>query len=120
MKAVLLLPTKNDGKSRHCFRTLSLRYAQLLNITINSTVISTLFRHSRLRENDDGVWGNNVVRVNLKKVEHGVKSRGFDMKSTHMTDLDKLHNLMAILTIAVCSAYRTGSWRIDQGGTDQS
>ena len=30
---------------------------------------------SRLRGNDDGVWGNNVVRVNLKKVEHGTAVR---------------------------------------------
>ena len=36
------------------------------------------------------------------------------LESTHMTDLDKLHNLTGILTIAMCWAYRTGSWRIDQ------
>ena len=50
-----------------------LRYAQLLNIIINSTVIPTLFRHSREGGNDGREWGNNVVRVNLKKVEHGVR-----------------------------------------------
>ena len=37
------------------------------------------------------------------------------MESTHMTDLNKLHTLLKTLRIAAFRAYRTGSWRIDQG-----
>ena len=54
-------------------------------------------------------------RWEIETLFQNLKSRGFDMESTHMTDLDKLDRLMGVLTIAVCWAYRTGSWRIDQG-----
>lgn len=54
-------------------------------------------------------------RWEIETLFQNLKSRGFDMESTHMTDLDKLHNLMGIVTIAACWAYRSGSWRIDEG-----
>ena len=43
-----------------------------------------------------------------------LKSRGFDMESTHMNDLNKLARLMGVLTITACWAYRTGVWCIDE------
>lgn len=41
------------------------------------------------------------------------KSRGFNLEDTHLTDSEKLSRLFALLTIALCWAYRTGQWLSD-------
>jgi hypothetical protein len=39
-----------------------------------------------------------------------LKSRGFGLEDTHMTDPGKLATLMSVLVIAFCLAYKTGLW----------
>lgn len=41
------------------------------------------------------------------------KSRGFNLEDTHLTDSERLSRLFALLTIALCWAYRTGQWLSD-------
>ncbi len=55
-------------------------------------------------------WGIEVLFGNLK-------SRGFDMESTHMTNLDRMDKLMGLLTIAVVWCLLVGHWR--HGDADQ-
>jgi hypothetical protein len=38
------------------------------------------------------------------------KSRGFNLEDTHLVDSERLSRLLALLTIALCWAYRTGEW----------
>jgi len=38
------------------------------------------------------------------------KSRGFNLEDTHLIDSERLSRLFALLTIALCWAYRTGQW----------
>ena len=38
------------------------------------------------------------------------KSRGFNLEDTHLQDSERLSRLLALLTIALCWAYRTGQW----------
>ena len=38
------------------------------------------------------------------------KSRGFNLEDTHLIDSERLRRLFALLTIALCWAYRTGQW----------
>ena len=38
------------------------------------------------------------------------KSRGFNLEDTHLQDSERLSRLFALLTIALCWAYRTGQW----------
>jgi len=38
------------------------------------------------------------------------KSRGFNLEDTHLLDSERLSRLFALLTIALCWAYRTGEW----------
>lgn len=40
-----------------------------------------------------------------------LKGRGFNFEDTHMTELQKIKKLMALLTIAFCWAHKTGEWR---------
>lgn len=42
------------------------------------------------------------------------KSRGFNLEDTHLTDSERLSRLFALLTIALCWAYRTGQWLTKQ------
>lgn len=42
------------------------------------------------------------------------KSRGFNLEDTHLTDSERLSRLFALLTIALCWAYRTGQWLSEQ------
>ncbi|NEP67496.1 MULTISPECIES: IS4 family transposase [Moorena] len=38
------------------------------------------------------------------------KSRGFNLEDTHLLDSERLSRLVALLTIALCWAFRTGQW----------
>jgi hypothetical protein len=38
------------------------------------------------------------------------KTRGFCLESTHFTDSERLSKLLALLTLALCWAFRTGQW----------
>lgn len=39
-----------------------------------------------------------------------LKTRGFCLESTHLKDLERLSRMIALLTIALCWAFRTGQW----------
>ena len=39
-----------------------------------------------------------------------LKQRGFCLESTHFIDAERLSKLLAVLTLALCWAYRTGEW----------
>ncbi len=38
------------------------------------------------------------------------KTRGFNLEDTHIQDSERLSKLFALLTIALCWAYKTGKW----------
>jgi hypothetical protein len=38
------------------------------------------------------------------------KSRGFNLEDTHLKDMERLSKLIALLTLAMCWALRTGEW----------
>ena len=40
-----------------------------------------------------------------------LKSRGFELETTHVTDPEKLKKLMAVLAIAVLWSLRVGEWK---------
>lgn len=42
------------------------------------------------------------------------KSRGFNLEDTHLQDSERLSRLVALLTIALCWAHRTGIWLSQQ------
>ncbi len=42
------------------------------------------------------------------------KTRGFCLESTHLCDPERLSRLIALLTIALCWAFRTGEWLAEQ------
>lgn len=39
-----------------------------------------------------------------------LKTRGFCLEATHVTDKDRLRKLVALMALAFCWAYRTGQW----------
>jgi hypothetical protein len=43
-----------------------------------------------------------------------LKTRGFCLESTHLQDPERLSRLLALLTIALCWAFRTGEWLAQQ------
>ncbi len=54
-----------------------------------------------------------ALRWNIETLFGCLKSRGFNLEDTHMTDLDRLEKLMGLLTIAFCWALLTGEWRLE-------
>lgn len=44
-----------------------------------------------------------------------LKTRGFNLEDTHLTDHDKIDRMLSVLTIAYCWAYKTGVWRCEMG-----
>ncbi len=38
------------------------------------------------------------------------KSRGFRLESTHLSEPERLSRMIALLTIGLCWAFRTGEW----------
>jgi hypothetical protein len=43
-----------------------------------------------------------------------LKTRGFCLESTHLKDPERLSRMIALLTIALCWAFRTGEWLAEQ------
>jgi hypothetical protein len=43
-----------------------------------------------------------------------LKTRGFCLESTHLKDPERLSRMIALLTIALCWAFRTGQWLAEQ------
>jgi hypothetical protein len=43
-----------------------------------------------------------------------LKSRGFCLEATHLKDSERLSRMIALLTIALCWAFRTGEWLAQQ------
>ena len=79
-------------------------YIGALRLQDNSllTIISPVYCHNLI---DDYAqrWGIETL--------FGIfKSRGFNLEDTHLTDSERLSRLFALLTIALCWAYRTGHW----------
>ncbi|MDP0561980.1 MAG: hypothetical protein QS721_06500 [Candidatus Endonucleobacter sp. (ex Gigantidas childressi)] len=49
-------------------------------------------------------------RRSIKTMFGDLKSRGFDLESTHMTNLDRMEKLMGLLTISVVWCLLVGRW----------
>jgi hypothetical protein len=79
-------------------------YVGALRLPDNSllTIIAPSFEHTII---DDYAqrWGIETL--------FGIfKSRGFNLEDTHLIDSERLSRLFALLTFALCWAYRTGQW----------
>lgn len=53
-------------------------------------------------------------RWNIETLFGCLKRRGFCLESTHLCDAERLSKLLAVLTLALCWAYRTGDWLTQQ------
>jgi hypothetical protein len=49
-------------------------------------------------------------RWTIEQLFQNLKSRGFNLEATHVTDLKRLHTLMGVLTLAYAWCYGTGEW----------
>jgi hypothetical protein len=47
-----------------------------------------------------------------------LKTRGFCLESTHLKDPDRLSRMIALLTIALCWAFKTGEWVVEHEGIE--
>jgi len=56
------------------------------------------------------VIGDYAQRWGIETLFGIFKSRGFNLEDTHLVDSERLSRLFALLTIALCWAYRTGEW----------
>ncbi len=52
------------------------------------------------------------MRWEIEHMFKALKSSGFNMESTHVTNLDRLDTLLEIITIAFFWAYLTGDYLI--------
>ena len=52
-----------------------------------------------------------ALRWEIETLFGCLKGRGFNFEDTHITDLDRIKKLFALLAIAFCWAHKTGEWR---------
>ena len=52
-----------------------------------------------------------AYRWEIETLFAALKTRGFHLEATHLTRLDRLAKLMAVLAIAFCWAHKTGEWQ---------
>lgn len=60
----------------------------------------------------------NAVAIYLRRWEienlfKALKSGGFNFEDTHITKIERIDNLMAVVSIAFCWAHKIGEWRAD-------
>ncbi|MDP0561810.1 MAG: hypothetical protein QS721_05540 [Candidatus Endonucleobacter sp. (ex Gigantidas childressi)] len=58
----------------------------------------------------DSIIDDYSQRWSIKTMFVNLKSRGFDLESTHMTNLDRMDKLMGLMTIAVVWCILVGHW----------
>lgn len=51
-----------------------------------------------------------LEREQIERMFSCLKSRGFNIEDTHITNLDKLERLLGVVTIAFCWAYKVGDY----------
>lgn len=54
------------------------------------------------------------LRWNIETLFGFLKSKGFNFEDTHITAHERLHNLLSVLTLAFCLAYKTGQIVVDE------
>ena len=58
--------------------------------------------------------GDDKRRWEIETLFKGLKSQGFDFEATHLTELDRIETLLALLAIAFCWAHLLGEWLHEQ------
>ncbi len=61
-------------------------------------------------ESPEAAIADYAKRWNIETLFGCLKRRGFCLESTHLGDAQRLSKLLAVLTLALCWAYRTGDW----------
>ena len=61
-------------------------------------------------EGRQSVLSDYAKRWNIVTLFGCLKSRGFCLEATHITEKERLEKLLALLTITFCWAYLTGQW----------
>jgi len=56
------------------------------------------------------ILGNDKRRWEIETLFKALKSQGFDFEATHLTGLDRIERLLALLAIAFCWAHLLGEW----------
>ena len=59
-------------------------------------------------ESPEAAIADYAKRWNIETLFGCLKRRGFCLESTHLGDAQRLSKLLAVLTLALCWAYRTG------------
>lgn len=55
------------------------------------------------------------MRWQIEHLFRALKSSGFNMESTHVTDPKRLETILSLITIAFFWAYKTGEWLLNKG-----
>jgi hypothetical protein len=55
--------------------------------------------------------GKYSLRWEIETLFSCLKGRGFNFEDTHITDLQRVNKLMALLAVAFCWCHKTGEWR---------
>jgi len=60
------------------------------------------------------ILGDDKRRWEIETLFKALKSRGFDFEAIHLTELDRIEKLLALLTIIFCWAHLLGEWLHEQ------
>lgn len=52
-----------------------------------------------------------AYRWEIESLFASLKTRGFNLEDTHLTQLDRLSKLMSVLAVAFCWAHKVGEWK---------
>jgi len=58
--------------------------------------------------------GDDKRRWEIETLFKALKNQGFDFEATHLTELDRIETLLALLAIAFCWAHLLGEWLHEQ------
>lgn len=82
---------------------LRLTDGELLVVATDESILASILTYAKRRE--------------IECLFACLKSKGFHFEDTHITKIDCIEKLLALLTIAFCWAYKTGEWRNEQKAT---
>lgn len=112
----------NGVKASKCFENQPLNQAKLLDKMCNMYDVSLYVWGMRIPSGDTLIVLTNnpclaiedyALRWEIETLFGCLKSRGFNLEATHMTDPERLHRLMCVTTLAFAWAHKSGEIEIE-------
>jgi hypothetical protein len=120
-----LIPNKYENRKLKATRFFSLQVGESMHLNKVRTVWGVevfVAAHRSAQEHiiivsdvpSKSILNDYMLRWNVETLFQSYKERGFNLEDTRLVEAEKLSRLLAVMALALCWCYSTGTWRNEQ------